>query len=170
MSRHGLTAIVLLTICILIVLGLTACMDPKLAEAVPWTVRPLRQETKDYFCQKMGLAPNHPVCRADKNVKAADLVPVLRQRFLNRPYRDVATTLQDYPVADGNGSLITGGATYLLTEFDNFCVFFDLDRNDPSGIVKEINIGIAYDEGRTPPCFSDELLQKHPRLWLTPTP
>lgn len=109
-------------------------VDPETAQKHPWLVEPVRPETKAYFCERLDLDSAHPVCQANRNVLALDLLRALQERFpVNEtPYSEVEEALSGYPVEVEESKTPDGTVTgrryvYLLTEFDGFCVYFYTD-------------------------------------------
>jgi hypothetical protein len=124
--------------------GLCGTLRPTSNPEHPWAAQPLQPETKEYFCRKLGLANDHPICQPNRDVFAADLVPVLEERFpVNQtPYSEVAAVLKGFPAQAEESKLPDGTVTsrvyaYLLTEYDGFCVYFGI-RDIQSEIVERI--------------------------------
>lgn len=144
--------------------------DPETARRYPWLVQPLRPETRAYFCEKLDLEPDHPVCNLDRDVLAVDLLYALQQRFpVNEtPYAEVEAVLEGYPV-EAEESITPGGTitgrtyVYLLTEFDGFCVYFDVDLQ--TGIVTRLNSSSIGSGPTRTVCGSLDLRQQ-PRPFL----
>lgn len=150
-------------------------VDPETARKYPWLVQPLRLETKAYFCERLDLDLEHPVCRPDRNVLALDLLRVLQERFpVNEtPYSKVAEVLSGYPVEaeesiTPDGTVTSRAYVYLLTEFDGFCVYFDVDLE--TGMVTRINSS-SLGSGPSPTVCGSLNLRSEPRPFLpTSTP
>jgi hypothetical protein len=144
-------------------------LDTNPAQEHPWIAQPLQLKTTNYFCNKLGLTSDNPICQPNRDVFAADLVPALEQRFpINQtPYSEVAEVLRDYPVQAEESKLPDGTVTskryaYLLTEYDGFCVDFYVDVN--SNMIKRIGAS-SIGSGPTPDtCTSSEVRAK-PRPW-----
>lgn len=146
--------------------------DPEVAKEHPWVVQPIRPETKEYFCAKLGLPPTHPVCQADKDVLTKDLLPVLQQRFPTGQtlYSEVAEVLKGYPVQveetkSPNGTVVSLRYNYLLTEFDGFCIEIEV-RDPQSGIVSRIYSSNPSGSGPTSDTCTSTEVREQPRPWL----
>jgi hypothetical protein len=154
--------------------GLCGTLRPASNSQYPWASQPLRQETKDYFCNKLGLASDHPICQSERDVFAADLVPVLEERFpVNQtPYSEVADVLRGYPVRTEesklpDGTVTSRGYAYLLTEYDGFCVYFSMHDIQTEIVERISSSSIGSGPTRTT-CMPSEILEQ-PRPWLSGT-
>jgi hypothetical protein len=145
--------------------------DPEEARKYPWLTQPVRAETKAYFCEKLKLPADDPVCRVDHDTFAADLAHILEEKFPigQTSYSEIAETLKGYPVEVQESKSTQGTVTskmyvYLLTEFDGFCVFFgttDLQREKIERIFSS-----SVGSGPTPTTCGSLKLREQPRPWL----
>jgi len=110
--------------------------ETRQAARYPWTVEAIDAEHKVRLCQALQLGTNAPFCQAGARVTTTELMQVVKQRFpVNRTtYPDVATALQDFPVAVEESKSPTGTVTgrryaYLLTQFRGFCTYFNVNLN-----------------------------------------
>jgi hypothetical protein len=155
--------------------GLCGTFRPAYNPKYPYVTQPLRQETKDYFCNKLGLTSDHPICQSNRDVFAADLVPLLEERFpVNQtPYSEVAEVLRGYPVDAQESKMPDGTVTsrtyaYLLTEYDGFCVYFGI-HDVQADMVSRIYTSSVSGSGPTrTTCMPSEILEQ-PRPWLSGT-
>ena len=104
------------------------------AARYPWTVEAIDEESKARLCAALQLSTRSPFCQPEVRVTVEELMPVLLKRFPeNRTaYKEVATALQGFPVAIEESKSPEGDVTgrsyaYLLTQFEGFCVYFDVD-------------------------------------------
>lgn len=151
--------------------GLCGTLRPAANPEHPWAAQPLQLRTTNYFCNRLGLTSENPVCQSNRDVFAADLVPALEQRFpVNQtPYSEVAKVLQGYPVQTEESKLPDGTITsrtyvYLLTEYDGFCVAFDM-HDIQSEIVERI-YSSSIGSGPTPDTCTSSEVREQPRPWL----
>jgi len=149
--------------------GLCGTLRPASNPEHPWAAQPLQLRTTNYFCSRLGLTSENPVCQSNRDVFAADLVPVLEQRFpVNQtPYSEVAKVLQGYPVQSEESTLPDGTITskrfaYLLTEYDGFCIDFYVDVS--SDMVKRIGAS-SIGSGPTPDTCTSSEVRAQPRPW-----
>jgi hypothetical protein len=163
LSGHGRLAIVALagvTVCVGLCIGWTALgreMVRRDAEQFPWVGEPINAESKASLCASLALEATHPLCRPDSTVYAPDVLPTLEKKFplYTTPYTEVAQILAGYPVSAEESNALDGTVTsrryvYLLTNFDDFCVAFDVDLR--SGMIDRI-YGSQIGSGSTPgPC------------------
>jgi hypothetical protein len=150
--------------------GLCGTLQPAANPDHPWAAQPLQPATKEYFCRQLGLANDHPICQPNRDVFAADLVPVLEERFpVNQtPFSEVAAILKGYPVQAEESKLPDGTVTskryaYLLTEYDGFCVYFSI-RDVQSDIVARIS-STSIGSGPTRDTCTSSEVRAQPRPW-----
>jgi hypothetical protein len=151
--------------------GLCGTLRPTSNPEHPWAAQPLQLRTTNYFCNRLGLTSDNPVCQSNRDVFAADLVPALEQRFpVNQtPYSEVAKVLQGYPVQTEESKLPDGTITsrtyaYLLTEYDGFCVYYTMTdiQNEFVGRIGSTSIG----SGPIPDACASSETRAQPRPWL----
>ncbi len=150
-------------------------VDPETAQKYPWLVQPVCPETKAYFCERLELDSDHPVCQPDRSVLAVDLLRTLQERFPvgETAYSEVEAVLSGYPVEAEESVTPDGTVTgrryvYLLTEFDGFCVYFYTDLQ--TGAVTRIG-STSIGSGPSPTVCGSLDLRSKPRPFLsTPTP
>jgi hypothetical protein len=145
--------------------------DPEEARKYPWLTQPVRAETKAYFCEKLKLPADDPVCRVDHNTFSADLAHALEEKFpVNKTfYSEIAEILNGYPVEVENtktpdGTITSRRYVYLLTEFDGFCVDFYV-RDLQTEVVDRIDSS-SVGSGPTPTTCGSLKLREQPRPWL----
>ncbi len=150
--------------------GLCGTLRPASNPEYPWAAQPLQPQTKEYFCNALGLASDHTICQPNREMFAADLVPALEERFpVNQtPYSEVAEVLKGYPVQADESKLPDGTVTskryaYLLTEYDGFCVYFSI-RDVQSDIVARISSTSIGSGPSRNTCTSSEV-RAQPRPW-----
>lgn len=100
----------------------------------PWTAEPIDEAHKQRLCQVLALDEKSPFCQPQAVVVTTELVEVVERRFpINKTlYEEVAQTLQGFPVAveesvSPEGEVTSRSYAYLLTQFEGFCVYFDVD-------------------------------------------
>ncbi len=104
------------------------------AARYPWTAEAIDEESKARLCAALELDPNNPFCQPGVQVATEDLMAVLRKRFPENKtsYEEVAKVLQGFPVVveesiNPEGEVTSRTYAYLLTQFEGFCVYFDVD-------------------------------------------
>ncbi|MBM4429709.1 MAG: hypothetical protein FJ026_05075 [Chloroflexi bacterium] len=133
---------IILAICSLLLAGCSLCQIPgniqrsmeKRAQRYPWVREPVDEEHKARLCVALGLETSHPLCQTGSRVSAGDVVTAVAERFpVNKTrYKEVAQALDGFPVCVEESRLPRGEVTgrsyvYLLTQFEGFCVYFDVD-------------------------------------------
>jgi hypothetical protein len=145
--------------------------NPEDTQRYPWLTQPVRAETKAYFCEKLKLPADDPVCRVDHDAFAADLARILEGRFpVNQTfYSEVAGALNGYPVEVENtktpdGTITAKRYVYLLTEFDGFCMYFSTTDLQSEKVEKIYSSSVG--SGPTPTTCGSLKLREQPRPWL----
>jgi hypothetical protein len=170
-SRRGL----LLLAIMIVLLVSTSCslFQPSSEETqkYPWLTQPIQAKTKVYFCEKLQLSADHPVCRVDNNTFAVDLAHVLEEKFpVNQTfYSEVVEVLNGYPVEVENTKTPDGTVTarryvYLLTEFDGFCTYFSTTDLQSERVERFYSSSVG--SGPTPTVCGSAKLREQPRPWL----
>jgi hypothetical protein len=149
LSGYGRLAVVLagVAVCVGLCVGWIALGRETVrrdAEQFPWVGQPITAESKASLCASLALEAKHPLCQPGSAVYAPDLLPVLERKFplYTTPYTQVAQTLAGYPAnveesKSPDGTVTSKRYVYLLTNFDDFCVYFYVDLQ--SEIVDRID-------------------------------
>lgn len=119
----------------------------RVAEAYPYAVYPISEESKAKLCQALALPPEDTLCQFGTEVMHWEVFETIKEVFPvgETLYSDVEAKLGSFPHVRQdpkleNGTLISLEYVYGLTEYKGACIFFHINLDDLSTIER---IGVS---------------------------
>jgi hypothetical protein len=150
-------------------LGISGCGKSKLWSNIqraratyvaryPWVEKPIDEEHQSKLCEALQLPSDNPFCKRPGKTHVATLMKMLEARFpINETrYDEVAQALHEFPWVKQE-SVYPGGTVtsrcyaYQLTQFQNFCVYFEVNLG--TNVVEEIDCTLASGLSDGPPTW-----------------